>query len=82
MVAIQDYGCLGWLVVNGIVEDPLNLDWGELGVDIKGFSVGVDGLLAFGNSWIDGWVPGQFFYFYNFHIMGALLPNSRLFRAQ
>jgi len=47
VVAIQDYGCLGCFIAIGIVEDPLDLDWGELGVDIKGFSVGVDGLLAF-----------------------------------
>ena len=58
MVAIQDYGCLGCFIAIRIVEDPLNLDWGKLGVDIKGFSVGVDGLLAFGNSWVDGWIPG------------------------
>jgi len=54
------------------VEDPLNFDWRELSADFKGFSIDVDGLLAFGVSGVDGWVPGQVFYsygFYDFHFL-------------
>ena len=67
--AIQDYGCQGCFVAIciRIVENPLNLDWRKLSADFKGFSVCVDGLPAFGGSGVDGWVPGQVFYFYGFY---------------
>ena len=67
VVAVQDYGCPGCFVAicSRIVEDPLDLDWRKLSADFKGFSIGVDGLLTFGGSGVDGWVPGQVFDFYS-----------------
>ena len=55
VVAVQDDG--GFLAIL-VVEYPLYLDWGKLGIDVKGFSVCVYGLLTFGGSGVDGFVPG------------------------
>ena len=41
----------------------------KLSADFKGFSIGVYGLLAFGGSGVDGWVPGQVFDLYGFHML-------------
>ena len=61
MDAVQDYGGLGCFIAFCIciVEDLLNLDWGKLSTNCKGFDIRINGLPAFCASRVDELVPGQ-----------------------